>query len=265
MSSILSPEGAAALDALARDRSLLAFDFDGTLAPLVDDRTAAALSPATRELLRVAALLYPTVVVSGRARADLAPRLDGVPLLAAVASHGAEPGFGPVDRSRRAEVGAWADALRAHLAHVRGVELEDKGLSLAIHFRRAADPESAGALARRAAEALPGARVFGGHLVVNAVPDDAPTKGDAVVELLARTGCRTALYVGDDTTDEEAFRAPGVVVSVRIGARAGTAAAWSLAAQHEVDALLAALVAARRRCDGRGAAVDGLVRAIRAA
>jgi trehalose 6-phosphate phosphatase len=260
---ILSEEGKPALEALARDRALVAFDYDGTLAPIVDDRTRAELRPDTRVLLRVVALLYPCAVVSGRARADVSRRLEGIPLVAFVGSHGAEAGFGPVDRAPRAVVSAWRAAVTPRLAETPGLELEDKGLALAFHYRRAPDREAAARAARALAEELPGARVFGGHEVVNAVPADAPTKGGAVVELLERTGCRSALYVGDDVTDEDAFRAPGVTVPIRVGEDAGSGAGWFLRSQAEVDDLLRALVHERRHLDGRNERVEGLLRAVR--
>jgi trehalose 6-phosphate phosphatase len=262
MKPILSDDARETLEALARERALLVFDFDGTLAPIVERPAEARMRDSTRALLRVASLLYPCAVVSGRSRADLAPRLDGVPLLAFVGNHGAEAGFGPVDRSPRPVVVAWKEALRERLADVQGVEIEDKGLSLAIHYRRALDP-AAGRLARAAAEALDGVRVFGGHEVVNVAPVEAPDKGAAVGEILARIGWRKALYVGDDVTDEDAFVAEGVAVSIRVGRAEGSAARWYVPGQADVDALLQALISARRRVDGRGDWVDGLVRATR--
>lgn len=260
---ILSEEGRPALEALARDRALVAFDYDGTLSPIVVDRTRAELRADTRALLRVVALLYPTAVVSGRARADVSRRLEGIPLVAFVGSHGAEAGFGPVDRAPRAVVAAWRAAVLPKLAAAPGVELEDKGLALAFHFRRAADRDAAAGAARALAAELPGARVFGGHEVVNAVPADAPTKGGAVEELLERTGCRSALYVGDDVTDEDAFRAAGVQVAIRVGEDPASAAGWFLRSQEEVDELLRALIHERRHLDGRNERVEGLLRAVK--
>ncbi len=258
---LLAPASRAALAALAHDRALLAFDFDGTLAPIVDEPAGARMRPDTRALLRVAALLYPCVVVSGRSRADLAPRLSGIPLVAWVGNHGAEAGFGPVDRSPRATVLSWRAALAARLGDLTGVEIEDKGLSIAIDYRRAADPEAAEREIRAAADGLDGARVFGGLRVVNAVPADAPTKGDAIAELLERSGCRTALYVGDDVTDEDAFRARGIV-GVRIGASDESAAAYRLASQAGIDDLLRLLVEERSRLDGVRARAESLARAL---
>jgi trehalose 6-phosphate phosphatase len=61
MKPILGSDGLQTLDELARARALLAFDFDGTLAPIVPDRDAAAMRPETWRLLRALALLYPCV------------------------------------------------------------------------------------------------------------------------------------------------------------------------------------------------------------
>src|SRR5690349_2822264 len=120
----LSTGGAEVVSEIARARTLLAFDFDGTLAPIVADRTAAAMRDETRALLRAAALLYPCAVISGRARADVAARLKGVPLAAVVGCHGAEPGFGPLDRTLERSVASWRSRLAVALRGCDGIEVE---------------------------------------------------------------------------------------------------------------------------------------------
>jgi trehalose 6-phosphate phosphatase len=247
MRDILSAEAGPVLDRVARERMLLAFDFDGTLAPLVDDRDAARMRDSTRVLLEEVARCYPCAVVSGRARPDVARRVDGVPLAAIVGNHGGEAGDGPVDPSLRKAVAGWAEAARAALREVEGVEVEDKGLSLAIHYRRARSPRDAERAVTAAAGGLAGARVFRGHAVVNVVPPDLQDKGMAVAAAAARAASGRALYVGDDTTDEDAFRSEVVAVGVRVGRAPGSAARWYLASQAEVDGLLRALLAARQR------------------
>jgi trehalose 6-phosphate phosphatase len=261
MKPILAPESQDVLDTLARERALLVFDFDGTLAPIVERPADAHMRDSTRALLRVAALLHPCAVVSGRSRADLLPRLAGVPFLAVVGCHGAEAGFGPVDGRPRAAVAAWRSVLEAALRGAPGIELEDKGLSLAVHYRRAPERGAARRRIREVADRLAGARVFGGRAVVNVVPAGAPDKGEAVSELAARTGATTVLYAGDDVTDEGAFAAERVLVPVRVGRTHASAAQFYLPAQAHVDALLAAIVATRARLDGRGEDVEGLIRA----
>jgi trehalose 6-phosphate phosphatase len=257
---LLSPVASAVIEQLARARALLAFDFDGTLAPIVEDRTQAEMRCETRALLRAAALLYPCAVVSGRTRADVAARVRDVPLVAVVGCHGAEPGFGPLDRSLARRVASWRAALERSLRGYEGIEIEDKRFSLALHHRRARSWRDAERDARSAASALDGAVVFGGIAAVNVVPEDAPTKGDAIRELCARLGTRAAMYVGDDRTDEEAFRSDAVGVAVRVGPAAETAAAYAIPEQRDLDDLLRALIDARLRQDGKRGRSEGLVR-----
>jgi trehalose 6-phosphate phosphatase len=254
-------EASAIVDEIARQRTLLAFDFDGTLAPIVDDRSGAAMRPETRALLRATALLYPCAVISGRTRSDVAARVADVPLVAIVGCHGAEPGFGPIDAGLERRVASWRAALARALPDGE-IEIENKRMGIALHYRRARSPEEAGRRALAAAAALEGAVVFGGHAVVNVIPRDAPTKGDAIRELCARLGARVAVYVGDDRTDEEAFRAEVVAISICVGGAADSCAEWSVADQRHVDDLLRALVAARARQDGLGDRWEGLVRAM---
>jgi trehalose 6-phosphate phosphatase len=263
MRDILSPEADQVLEDVARRRMLLAFDFDGTLAPLVDDRAAARLPASTRRLLRIVSVFYPCAVVSGRSRADLLPRLTGIPLAAIVGNHGAEAGHGPVDGTVRKTVIGWRESVSAALQGVDGVDIEDKGLSLALHYRRARDLGAARRAVGAAAMALAGARVFGGHAVVNVVPPDVHDKGLAVAALVDRFLPRKrAVYVGDDTTDEDAFACEVVEVGIRVGRCPSSAAQYYVAAQERVDELLRALVRARCRLDGHGEQVDALERAM---
>lgn len=260
MNRILSAEGLGALDDLAARHALLAFDFDGTLAPIVADRAAACVPAATRRMLRALSLLYPCAVVSGRARADVAARLDRIPLFAVVGNHGAEAGFGRLDRARRARVAAWLRTLKKDLSLVPGLDVEDKWFSVAVHYRHVPSRAAARALVMAVASTLEGARVFSGHAVVNVVPREAPDKRAAVRELVRRAGPRPVLYVGDDRTDEDVLGA--VDVGVRVGRTARSAARWYLAAQAAVDDLLRALLAARTRHDGIGDRADRLALAV---
>lgn len=257
-----SAEAEPVLARIARERTLLAFDFDGTLAPIVERPEDAQMRAETRALLRATALLYPCAVVSGRARADVAARVADVPLVAVVGSHGAEPGFGPVDREAPARVRSWIDALGAALAGVPGIEIEDKRLSVAVHFRAAASWPDAEARILEATRALADVRTFVGHAVINVLPAGAPTKADAIRALCERERTRFPVYVGDDRTDEEAFRCDAVGISIRVGEASGSAATYFVRDQAEVDELLKLLVAARARQDGLGERWEGIVRVL---
>jgi trehalose 6-phosphate phosphatase len=248
MMDVLSPRGLAALAAASRRGLVVALDFDGTLAPIVDVPQDARMREETRELLRLLALRTPCVVISGRGRADLLPRLDGVPLEAVVGNNGAEPDEAGPSPALRARVAAWVEVLRAAVDPAE-VQLEDKGFSLAAHYRRARAPEEAARRLREAAGALADARLLGGHAVLNVFPREAPTKGDAVVAFAARHPGRPLAFVGDDEIDEAAFRSPVVSLPVRVGRHPPSAAGYFLEAQDRMDALLRELVAAREQAD----------------
>jgi len=91
------------------------------------------MRPATRRLLRRAALAYPCVVLSGRARADAARRVRGAPVADVIGNHGMERGRAPASAVR--EVRRWTRRLEERLGRTPGVAIEDKGVSLAVHYR----------------------------------------------------------------------------------------------------------------------------------
>jgi hypothetical protein len=89
--------------------------------------------------------------------------------------------------------------------------------------------------------ALYGARIVGGKLVVNVLPGGAPHKGVALLDTRRGLGCETALYVGDDDTDEDVFQLGDLarLVSVRVGGRAGSAVTYFILRQRDVEVVLA--------------------------
>jgi len=262
MRPILSPQERPVLDAIARGSALLAFDFDGTLAPVVPDRNAAQLRPETHGLLRTLSLLYPCAVISGRARADVAARLAGIPLFAVVGNHGAEAGHGPVNRTRRLRLLAWKEILERALGGAPGIELEDKRHSVAVHYRHAPCRAAARHAVLKATSSLEGARVFGGRAVVNVIPEDAPDKATAIRELVSRLSSKLVVYAGDDRTDENVFGSADIDVGIRVGRTGRSLARYYVPAQAAVDDLLRALISARTRRDGLGERWQGLVQAV---
>ena len=207
MRHLFGPGGLRVLAAFVRDDPLLAFDFDGTLAPIVSHPDRARVSkPVARELERLS-LALPVAVISGRRVADVLPRLGFVPRFV-VGNHGAEDPGDPAS----AHWPSRFDGLRERLARAAqrltgaGVWVEDKGHSLALHFRQAPD---AAVATDRINEVLvdldPSLRCFGGKLVVNVVCAEAPDKADSLAALMARAGAHSALFVGDDVNDEVVF------------------------------------------------------------
>lgn len=246
MRPLLARENTELLAQLAFCRVLLAFDYDGTLAPIVPRPERARMRPHTAELLARLCALYPCAVISGRSRRDLARRLVPARVTYVLGNQGLELSARPDEFAR--QVSAAVVRLQRALAGVQGVELEDKALSVAIHYRRSRRKREARAAIARAAANLPQPmRMIAGKLVVNLVPADAPNKGDALEALRARAAADTALYVGDDVSDEDVFSLdqPGRLLSVRVGYSQRSAAAYYLRNQIEIDRLLSALIALR--------------------
>lgn len=226
----------------ARRKPLVAFDFDGTLAAITPDRSAAGLRPRTRDLLAALALRFPCVVISGRSRADLADRI-GVPGLRTIGNHGAEPWWRK--RARPRAVLTWLRALRAVARRESGIDVEDKGLSLAVHYRRAPNARRARAVLRLALARLDGARVTDGKAVFNVCARTAPHKGDALEGAMKRTGASAAIFVGDDVTDEDVFAlADPRVLSIRVGRSVRSRARFFIASQRAVNHLMEELLRA---------------------
>lgn len=243
MQYLLSRASGSILRRLSREKTLCAFDFDGTLAPIVEHPDQAALRDLTRQLLCRLAAAYPCVILSGRARVDLLSKLGGVGFERVIGNHGAETEGVP--RKARRQVGRWKAAIETELGPIPGLWVEDKGFSLAVHYRQS--PEKA-EIRRRILEAtqnLEQVRVFGGKKVVNLVVDGAPHKGEALAAERDRLRCTWVLYVGDDVNDEEAFALDGNTISVRVGKKRQSHARYYLRTQAEIDKLLALLVLLR--------------------
>jgi trehalose 6-phosphate phosphatase len=245
MRSILSPAGRAVLDAYAASNILLGFDFDGTLAPIVADRHHARIPVPTRRLLRKLSGRYPWIVVSGRSRDDVTRRLAGTGVTLVYGNHGLESAH--ASAAAPSQVLRWRRALAPRLADLAGVVLENKARSLAVHYRQSRDRTAARAAIIEAAGRLPGARLVGGKQVVNILPDRGGHKGTAILQARSWAGCDTALYVGDDDTDEDVFTLdqPGRLLSIRVGHHRESGAAYYLRRRADIDALLRALITVR--------------------
>ncbi len=243
MKYLLSKDSLPIIELLARERTLCAFDFDGTLASIVADPERAAMRNHTRTLMRKLASLYPCIVVSGRAREDVLKKLSQAPVLRVIGNHGAETLETPAGRS---PVEKWKTALEAGLNAIPGLWIEDKGLSLAVHYRLCANKAQVRSRILACARALPHAHTFGGKLVINLVATGAPNKGDALAEERDRLRCNWVLYVGDDDNDEDAFALDGNIVAVRVGRKLRSHAGYYLRSQVEIDKLLEALIRLRQ-------------------
>ena len=230
---------------------LLCLDFDGTLAPIVDDPADAAVLPESQGALSALAerAAVDLAVVSGRELSDVRERV-GLPGITYAGNHGLERWHDgvrtphPEAEHRRGAVADASDAVRDRLAGVPGTSVEDKGLTATVHHRNAdaAGTESAAAAARDAAESVD-LECTEGRGIVELRPDVAWDKGDAVRDLRPPADGRLALFVGDDVTDEDAFEAVGPDgVAIQVGDGRDTAADYRLDGPEGVASFLAWLV-----------------------
>lgn len=223
MSSALLSEALAPIRE-SPDSGAILLDIDGTLAPIVDNASDAHVPEHTRQLLIAVANRYRVVAcVSGR-RASEARAMVGVGSISYLGSHGVEllragwteavldPALEDWVRRIR-EFGREADTADTRKRRVR---LEDKGAIVAFHWRGAPDEEAArsaiDAIAERAQAA--GLRTHWGRKVLEVRPPVKIDKGAGIRSFLeeAGDGVDSALYVGDDTTDLDAFRVLGELV-----------------------------------------------------
>ena len=246
MKNVLLRENLPLLHRFAQGAVLLAFDFDGTLAPIVDHPPDAVMRAKTRALLTQLAQLYPCVVISGRARADTMEKVKGVPMRAVIGNHGLEPSRGLP--GARLLVKQWQEQLACLLPATAGVIIENKGPTLAIHYRLARAHPVVRQRVLTAVSRCRGARVVEGKMVVNLLPAQAAHKGTALVHLCKRLRCKSAIFLGDDDTDEDVFALPhqGRVLGIRVGRSKRSQADYFVASQKHVDRLLTELIAARR-------------------
>lgn len=230
MQALFSETGARRLDDIARPGLLCAFDFDGTLAPIVPHPGEAWLSDDTRRRLVTLALYAPIAVITGRSLEDIRVRLGFEPDFL-VGNHGLEgvPGWEPETARHRALCDDWKAQLATALSeHANGgaIALEDKQYSLSVHYRHAPDPGLAAQMLEEIfARMAPRPRVVAGKFVFNLMAEDGCNKGSALERLMQICDARSAVYAGDDVTDEDVFRLRrGDVLSVRIEPHADSAA-----------------------------------------
>jgi len=242
---ILAHANRQVLAQVASSHVLLAFDYDGTLAPIVSDPDQAHMRERTRELLERVANAYPCIVISGRSQEDVQRRVSEAGVFEVIGNHGLEPRC-PRDTDA-AQVRAWIPSLGRRLSRVPGVVIEDKVFSVAVHYRRSRARGNARSAILRAASVLDGVRVIGGKSVINLVPREGPHKGTALETAREKLGCDVALYVGDDETDEDVFALddPARLLTVRVRPKRTSRAAFYVQNQKSVDVLLATLLQLR--------------------
>jgi trehalose 6-phosphate phosphatase len=209
---------ATAFRAATRSKVLVvACDFDGTLAPLVDDPSMA--SPDRRAIGALTDLGamedVRAVIISGRSP-DVLARLTGAPPgVTLIGNHGANH---HLDRPAGGggQLGALVRAMEEVHAAFPGTRVEAKPHGAALHYRNAEAPDSAARQARQSAELFDG-RIIEGKDVVEVVLGEGD-KGTAIDAVRRTNGADCVIFFGDDTTDEDVFAVlAGHDVGVKVG------------------------------------------------
>lgn len=236
-------------------------DYDGTLTPIVERPELAVLSKEMRQAVRQLSETCPTAVISGRSL-DEVREMVGLPGIYYAGSHGFDIS-GPQPEglehhvaadSRQAIEEATARLSRA-LGDVSGVQLESKSAAVAVHYRRALarDVPTILATVERVGAEVAGLRPSSGKKVVELRLARDWDKGKAAAWLLdawrRKTSALVPVYLGDDVTDEDAFRSlQQAGVTIFVGDLEETSAAkYSLADSDEVLELIQHLIDLRKR------------------
>jgi trehalose 6-phosphate phosphatase len=210
------PEEAIELLAARPAAAALILDFDGTLAPIVEDPECARMPRELRPVLAdLAGALGALAVVSGRPAGFLAEHVDvdGVELLGLYGMQRWRHGRAEADRAAE----SWAERVQEARTHLEdalrgaeGVWVEDKGLAVAVHWRNAPDRDAAEhevALLVAAVAVDSGLRLEHGKFVRELRPDVEWDKGRAVRALAEERGLSPVVFLGDDLGDLPAFAA----------------------------------------------------------
>ncbi|CCH78547.1 Trehalose 6-phosphatase [Nostocoides japonicum T1-X7] len=239
-------------EAAGLPRLVVSTDFDGVLAPIVQDPTTSRALPGTLDSLRALAAHegVHVAVVSGRDLATLSG-LTGIPTsgpITLVGSHGAESSRTPAHEGLTPSETAVLTRLQRQVRAIRhdapGARVEYKPTAVVVHTRGL--PQERAAAVTAAARALgrqPGVHVKKGKSVVEltVVPAD---KGSAVMDLAADVAADGVCYLGDDATDEDVFARLGPHdVGIKVGP-GDTAARWRVDGPDDVAEVLHLLAAA---------------------
>ncbi len=222
---------------------LLMLDYDGTVVPIAKTPSEAVLSDASRKIFNDIAKEphIKLAFISGRSVAEIR-KMAGIKGIFYAGNHGLEiegPKTAFVHEKAKktsSELRSIFDALRKKLCSFKGVLIEDKVLSISVHFRLADPHEEKNIKALVKASADKNRfRLSGGKKVIEIRPKEKWNKGNAAKFLLKKLKGCFPVYIGDDKTDEDAFKAlKGLGLTVFVGDRKKSAAGYYLNDTKEV-------------------------------
>ncbi|HJW54780.1 MAG TPA: trehalose-phosphatase [Burkholderiaceae bacterium] len=249
MPLLFSESGLQRLDEVVKPGLLCVFDFDGTLAPIVAQPEQACLPANIRQRLMILSDYAPVAILTGRSLADIRMRLGFEPTYL-VGNHGLEglPGWHLQSEGYEKQSRIWKSRLENALQNKAvfdpSIWIEDKRYSLSVHYRSASDhPGTISQLMELFEKLSPVPRIVAGKCVFNLLPGNGADKGSAFLQLMESSSASSAIYVGDDVTDEDVFRLRRPdLLSIRVENASDTAAEFYLPHRLDVLRLLDAVI-----------------------
>lgn len=240
------------------DRVFLFLDYDGTLTPIVSTSEKAKFPRKTKDLIKRLQRdpKFTVAIISGRSLKDI-KRMVGISGFIYAGNHGLEIAKGQrrilksIKSSTRSAIKKIMLSLKSQLRHIKGARVEDKGCTLSVHFRlvRPRQRQLVKKIFKRVMRPYvlsKKVKISSGKMVLEVRPGIKWDKGKAVLHILAKEKKAWPVYIGDDVTDQDAFRAiKGKGISIFVGSpKKGTAADYFLKDPREVALFLNKLISA---------------------
>ncbi len=240
---------------LSRKPPFFFLDYDGTLSPIVETPEMALISESMKRLIRRLSRRFPVTIITGRTLSDIRKRV-GIRNIIYAGNHGAEiwKGGKTIQIQQPEEelqlIREVVEKLKDSLSDIKGVLVEDKGITASIHYRNVWEKDVSELFSRfwSIMSAYKNHfRVTSGKKVFEIRPLAVWNKGDAVKWIMKKYGKGfIPLYIGDDVTDEDAYSAIGKTgITINVGPNAK--AAYYINDSDEVPLFLRKLLSEIRR------------------
>lgn len=213
------------------------FDYDGTLAPIVNDPDQAFLRLKTKKLLDNLYRVSKIGIISGRSLSDLKTRIDFKTDFIS-GTHGLESIFSSGKEHKEYQI--FFKGLQTILNEMfPELTFEKKTIGFTIHYRNLDDSKEIVSSILELLNTFPEIKIIGGKKVLNILPNRPHNKGWVMQKLLQHNPDANFLYIGDDTTDEDIFKIKNErLLSIRVGKSLKTSAPLFINNQKEIDQFL---------------------------
>lgn len=246
MEYLMTPDNLKTLVRFSNNSALLAFDYDGTLAPIVDDPERAGMRSITESLFYQLCSLRPVAIISGRSLKDMKKNLKERPKYI-IGNHGAEwEGFEDDVAKIEGSISVIKKTIEERLLPHQdlGISIEDKEYSLSLHYRSTLRLQETISFLNDLTSELSGlARIIPGKYVFNILPLNSSDKYVALMRIMEKEKATYGIYFGDDDTDEDVFKNLNPqVLTVKVGWNETSKARYFLKDQIEIDQILTILI-----------------------